>query len=102
RRIFQQPVITEIVENMIGINCSQVRPEPVIGKNDLKRVEGFNFLEQAPNVLIEGAVTLTHPLNAPIFFVVVTTSEIDVSPQLVLDPVGLLEMHHEHIPRFTL
>src|ERR1700722_7362043 len=50
--------------------------------------------------MIKTTVALAHLLPALALVGAITAGTFDVTPQLVLDPVGLLEVDHENIPLF--
>src|ERR1700751_1845344 len=75
-----------------------IRAEPMIGEDHIDRMERGNLFEQVSNMVIKDAIAFPYFLQPLRFVVLICAGSLDVPPEFVLDPIGLLEMNHENIP----
>src|ERR1700727_65320 len=92
--------VIPLAQKEVGTYGSKMSSEAMVRKHDRCRMFVFNLLKQCTHHAIELSVAFTDLLDSSRLVRAVLGRLFDRTPQFMLDPIGLLKMHHANIPLF--
>src|SRR3984957_3049477 len=94
--------LSPLLQVEVGVEVAHKASKPVIRKQDRGRSERVNLFKEKSHTLVEVTVAVTCRLNLRAVVARIAAALFNVSPELVLNPIGLLKVDHEDVPCLLL